>query len=693
MSEDNDATFSRVPALQNAEGIRVARQSAQSGGGVLWWNQTDLLNLAHDGIFVCDVNGTIRYWNRAAEELYGWKAEEAVDRVVCDLLKMVVPIPIEQITEEMLRTGRWQGDVVHTKKGGERIIAATRWSLQRDENGAPAGILATNNDITERNRTETLLAGEKHILEMVAKGDRLSHILESLCLLVEELAQDVLASVLLIEDGRLRHGGASSLPRAYIEVIDGVVIGPSVGSCGTAAYLAKQVIVSDIATDPLWTEFRDAALLHSLRACWSTPIVSSDGKVIGTFAMYYREPRSPSARDQTIIELINSLAGTVIQRKLLEEELQHSAAHLAEAQRRTNTGSYATDPRTNRMRYCSEELYRMFELDPREGVPTAEAFRQRVHPEDRDKLNENVQKAFREMSGDVNNFRIMLPDGTVRYIESRSQPLFNAKREIIEFVGIAVDVTERKRAEEEREKLRQLEGELARMSRVTVMGQLAASLAHELNQPLAAAINDANACLRWLSRDPPNLAEAKEAAMSVVADGTRAAEIIDRVRTLYKKGSPSMQQMVDVREVIREMLVLLRDEAERQSIAMRAELADFCPIIADRVQLQQVLMNLMLNGIEAMKETSGELTIKSQLAEDDSVLISVSDTGVGLPAEQADRIFDAFFTTKPHGIGMGLAISRSIIESHGGRMWAAGNAKRGATFYFTLPKTASAQAH
>jgi C4-dicarboxylate-specific signal transduction histidine kinase len=247
-----------------------------------------------------------------------------------------------------------------------------------------------------------------------------------------------------------------------------------------------------------------------------------------------------------------------------------------------------------------------------------------------------------------------------------------------------MDVTERKRAEEA---LRQAQADLAHVSRVTTMGELTASLAHEVNQPIAAAVTNANTCLRWLANDTPNIEEAREAAMRIVKDGTRAAEIISRIRLLFKKGTPE-REMVDVNEVIREMLVLLRSETTRYSISVRAELTvDLPEVMGDRVQLQQVFMNLMLNGIDAMKDIEGmrKLTIKSQRAEDEELLVSVSDTGVGLPQQQTDQIFNAFFTTKLHGTGMGLSISRSIVESHGGRLRAADNPPHGASFYFTLP--------
>ncbi len=250
--------------------------------------------------------------------------------------------------------------------------------------------------------------------------------------------------------------------------------------------------------------------------------------------------------------------------------------------------------------------------------------------------------------------------------------------------ALQTESLERKHAEEAR---REAQAELARVSRVTTMGELTASLAHEVNQPIAAAVTNANTCLRWLTRDRPDVEEARAAAMRIVKDGTRAAEIVKRIRLLFKKSTPQ-RELVDVNEAIREMIVLLRSEATRYKITVRMELAADLPgIMGDRVQLQQVLMNLIVNSIDAMKEVDGarELTVKSQRTKKEEVLVSVCDTGVGLPPQQADQIFNAFFTTKAHGTGMGLRISRSIVESLGGRLWAADNSPRGASFHFALP--------
>jgi C4-dicarboxylate-specific signal transduction histidine kinase len=280
-------------------------------------------------------------------------------------------------------------------------------------------------------------------------------------------------------------------------------------------------------------------------------------------------------------------------------------------------------------------------------------------------------------------------DGEYRWFLRRACPLFDRYGHILGWYGSATDIHDRKQAEEG---LRQAQAALAHVSRVTTIGEFTASLAHEVNQPITAAVTGANTCLRWLMRDHPDVEQARAAASNIVKDATRAAEIVSRIRLQFKKGTLK-RELVDVNEVIREMITLLESEATRYSILVRAELAaDLPQIIGDRVQLQQVAMNLVANSIDALKDVDGtrELAIKSQRAENEQLQVSVSDTGIGLPPRQADQIFNPFFTTKPHGTGMGLRISRSIIESHGGRLWAAANPPRGATFQFTLPTKAEA---
>jgi PAS domain S-box-containing protein len=375
--------------------------------------------------------------------------------------------------------------------------------------------------------------------------------------------------------------------------------------------------------------------------------------------------------------------------KRVEEALRRSESNLAEAQRLSHTGSYVGTPGPGEISYWSEECYRVLGFDPQEGLPTLETFRQRVYPEDQARNIEEMERAAHEKTEFEFDYRIVHPGGEIRDIHTVGHPIFSPSGDLVEFVGTVIDVTERKRAEEERERLRQAQADLARINRMTTMGELTASLAHEVNQPIAASVTNANTCIRWLAAEVPNLDKARAAAERIVKDGTRAAEIISRIRLVFQKGS-SQLELVDVNEVIDEMIVLLRGEATRYAISVRKELAaDLPQVTGDRVQLQQVVMNLMINSIDAMKQMDGarDLAIKSQRAENEQVLVSVTDNGVGLPPQQADQIFNAFFTTKSNGTGMGLRISRSIIESHGGRLWAANNSPRGATFQFTLPAT------
>ncbi len=376
-------------------------------------------------------------------------------------------------------------------------------------------------------------------------------------------------------------------------------------------------------------------------------------------------------------------------RKRAEEALQQNQFYLSEGQRLAHMGSWAFS--STGFSYWSSELFQVYGLDPRDKPPTVEEYLALVHPEDRRFMKQGIAKMLDDHRAFDFTKRIVRPDGEIRHIRCVGVPVTKGGT-FQGFVGTGIDVTEQELLEQEKERLRQLETELAHTNRVSMLGEMAASLAHEIKQPIAAAITSANSCIEWLAHEPPNLDRARAAAARIDKYGNRAAEIIDRIRSFYKK-SPPQRELVDVNGVIDEMLSLLGSEATRSSVMLRTELpAELPKIMADRVQLQQVFMNLMLNAIEAMKDSGGELMVKSQM-QDSQVLFSVSDTGVGLPMEKMDQIFSAFFTTKPQGSGMGLAISRSIVESHGGRLWATANDGRGATFHFTLPTEAAEPTH
>jgi len=380
----------------------------------------------------------------------------------------------------------------------------------------------------------------------------------------------------------------------------------------------------------------------------------------------------------------------VTEQELLTQELRREKAYLAEAQSLTHIGSWATNFHTKQMFHLSDEVYRLHGFEPDQGYLVLDRFWETIHPEDEPFVKATLEDAMRKRADyDIPEFRVCHPDGTIRFLRTIGH--HNPAAEMGDYVGITMDITDRKRAEEESERLRQLEAELAHINRVNIMGEMAAALAHEIKQPIAASITSANACLRWLAHDPPDLERARAAATRIEQDGNRAADVIDSLRSFYKKDTPSEREMVDIKDIIREISTLLRVEAVRHSIALHSDLEASMPsILANRVQLQQVFMNLMLNAVEAMKDTGGELRISSRLNPKDQLLISISDTGVGLPADSSERIFEAFHTTKPQGTGMGLAITRSIVEAHGGRIWATANQGAGAVFHFTLPIQAEA---
>ena len=401
------------------------------------------------------------------------------------------------------------------------------------------------------------------------------------------------------------------------------------------------------------------------------------------------------------------------ERELAENRLRRSEAYLAEAQRLSHTGSWALDPSTGKIIYYSEEMFRIMGLEPTLDPPDSETIWQRIHPEDLPPIIASVERiraaskkswidmdqtisssgverfvaesrGHMDSAGDGLEFRVVLPDRPLKYVRSYGHAVVDKTGQLTELVGTMIDVTEQKKAEVERERLRQLETDLAHMNRISMLGELAASLSHELKQPITAGIISATTTLNWLARDEPNIEEARKTAMATLRTGKHAAEIIDHVRALYTK-APSKRELLDGNEAIREMVALLWVEAKRYKVSIHTDFAAEVPMImSDRVQMQQVLMNLMLNAIEAMKETGGSLSIKSWLNEEGMLQISVSDTGPGLSAANQEQIFKPFFTTKPQGSGMGLAISRSIVESHGGCLWAAPNGDRGACFHFTV---------
>ena len=440
-----------------------------------------------------------------------------------------------------------------------------RWLLSRgkvvsDLSGRPVRMIGLTADITERKTAEALRTGENRILEMIVTGAALGDILDELVTFIEAESRGLCSIVLVDTDGvRIRHGAAPSLPENFVRAIDGLPTGPSDGSCGTAIHRRERVVVTDIASDPLWEKYRDFALQHGLRACWSTPIISTGGRVLGAFATYYQEARGPSPEELRLIDDATQIAAIAIERKRSEAE---------------------------------------------------------VH--------------------------------------------------------------EQRRA-------------LTHLARVAILGELSGAIAHELNQPLTAVLSNAQAAQRLLRRDPPDIPEVEEILADIIAADKRASEVIAQLRPLLMKGQVRLNP-VSPGDLLASTLKLARADLTAREVNVVTTVSDRVPpVLGDQVQLQQVLLNLIMNGCDAMSECAPadrNLVIRVRHSNDDQVEFAIADSGTGIPEHLIDRIFDPFYSSKEHGLGMGLAICRSIALAHHGKLWAANNEGAGAMFCLVLPGVA-----
>ncbi|SOE95745.1 PAS domain S-box-containing protein [Burkholderia sp. D7] len=481
--------------------------------------QARLLDLAHDTVFVRDMSNVITYWNRGAEELYGWKKREAIGKTSHHLLQTRFPTPLDEINETLLRTGSWEGELVHTKRDGPKVVVGSRWSLQQNESGRPVAILETNNDMTERKRAEDALR-------------------------------------------------------------------------------------------------------------------------------------------------------------------RNQAQYLAEAQTLSLTGSFGWNVSHGEI-FWSDQSFRIFGYDCA-TTPTIEMVLDRTHPDDVAFVKQMIERAAETGQDYDYEHRLLMPDGSIKHLHVVAHAVQDDPA-VRRFVGAIMDVTAARLAARQ---LRELQAELAHVTRLTALGELSASIAHEVTQPLAAIVTNGEACLRWLGHPIPSPEEVRACVERMIVDGKRAAEIVRRVRQLTRKGV-SQKMQLDINEVINDAVSLVQHEVLSHRVSLHLKLnPELPPLFGDRIELQQVILNLVINGIQAMDALSDrppELLIETLRDEKGYAVVAVHDAGDGIKPESANQLFEPFFTTKPDGMGMGLSICRSIIEAHGGRVWASNHARQGAVFQFSLP--------
>jgi PAS domain S-box-containing protein len=518
-------------------------------------------------ITVTNAAGELEFVNRQVQEYFGKTVEELKSWATGDAIHPDDLPRLVTAWRQAVETGH-PFECEHRQRRADGVY---RWFHgralpMRDAAGQIRRWHVFQTDVDERKRAESLLAAEKRSLEMINGGASLDDILNDLCASIDVQASEAISTILVMEPERQRLWPAAGprVPRSWLPAISPLPIGPCQGCCGTAAYRKERVIVSDVATDPVWPdELRELAIRNGIRAGWSEPILTNDGELLGTFALYSPKPRPPTPAEIEIITAAGHIALMAITRQRSREALRKSE-----------------------------------------------------------------------------------------------------------------------------DALRNAEANLARIARMTAMGELVASIGHEVNQPLMAIVTNADACLSWLASDKPQLDQARQAAERIVRDGHRAGDIIKSIRALAKKTTSEMTQL-DINGVIEEVLVLMGGELRRHDIMLETELTTgLAPVVADRIQIQQVILNLVTNAIEAMSMITGRsrvLRLSTRPEGTGAVLMAVADMGTGLDQAAKDRIFEPFFTTKPDGMGMGLSICGSIVEAHGGRLWASPNLPYGSIFQFSLP--------
>ena len=654
--------------------------------------QSILSNMG-DAVIVADKGGHFLVFNPAAERMFGKGAmqmpfTEWSQRYGLYLADKITPFPDDQLPLARSIRGEEVDNVemfLRHERAPHGLWTEITGRPLRGANGDVLGGVVVCRDITQVKEEEFFRAGQSGVLEMIAADAPLADVLTRLVLLMEGQAEGLRCSILLLNrDGKhVRHGAAPNLPEAYVKAVNGAPIGPRNGSCGTAMHRRRPVVVTDVMKDPLWADYRELAKICGLRACWSTPILSAQGDVLGSFAMYREENRGPLPEETRLTQIATHIAGIAIDRQRQQEILREREARINLAAESADLAFWILYPGQNAA-WMSEKGRLIYGFDS--NLPlTCDLLLSRVHPDERADVKAAYDRACALSGTFESEHRLLLPYGKTRWVIMRGRCLTDEEGNLLETIGVTLDVSAQKQADLQLQHQRE---EMAHRNRVSLMGEMTASFAHELNQPLTAIANNASAARRFIERGNIDPALLQQLLQDMVADSQRAGEVIRGIRSLVRKET-TVHTLLDLNSVITETVRLVSTDVLSRESVVTTELDPQLPQVkATLVQIQQVLLNLIINALDAMEglpPAQRRIIISTRSDKGDVVEVSVRDFGTGLPKDRPDKVFDHFFSTKQKGMGMGLAIVRSIIEAHGGTIVGENAPDRGASMIVRLP--------
>ena len=657
-----------------------------------------ILSSMADAVIVADKQGNFLVFNPAAERMFGHGATQIAPSEWSQhyglyLPDRVTPFPTDQLPLARAIRGEEVNNVeifVQHEKAPNGIWTRVNGRPLRGADGKAAGGVIVCRDISEIKKEEFFLFDQSRVLEMIAANATLSDVLTTLVLLMEAQADGLRCSILLLgRDGKhVQHGAAPNLPETYVKAVDGAPIGPRNGSCGTAMYLRKQVVVKDVLTDPLWADYRELAKICGLRACWSTPILSPHGDVLGSFAMYRQETRGPYPEELRLTQIATHIAGIAIERQRAQEMLREREARINLAAESADLAFWVIYPERNTA-WMSEKGRTIYGFDS--NLPlTRELICSRVHVDQRAAVHAAFDHACASLGFFESEHRLVLPYGKTRWVIVRGRCLQDEHGNLLELIGVTIDVSAQKQADLQLQIQRE---EMSHLNRVALMGEMTASVAHELNQPLTAIANNASAARRFLERGNIDPVLLQELLQDMVADSQRAGEVIRGIRALVQKDKSIARSVLNLNAVIADTLRLVSADILLRESVVTTEMDRSLPQVeAVPVQIQQVLLNLIMNALDAVESLPAaerRIIVSTRSLQGESAEVSVRDFGTGLPQDRPDKVFDHFFSTKQTGMGMGLTIVRSIIETHGGTITAENAPEGGARFVFRLPAVRS----